>query len=369
MTHNYRNILCIRLDNMGDLLMSSPAIAALKETFGAKITVLTSAMAVGVANLIDEIDEVMVYNVPWVKTNEHDKSEAFYSLVEQIRERQFDAAVIFTVYSQSPLPAAMLTYLAGIPVCVGYCRENPYQLINHWVPDKEPYEFIRHQVRRDLDLVSAIGAKTASEHLRLNVPDINEFLLEQKLREAGVNEQQPWLILHPGVSEPKREYPVERWIEAGRRVIDELGYQLLITGAASEKSLAEEIAYGIGTGAFPVAGLFNLNEFIVLVARSPILVSVNTGTIHIAAALGVPTVVLYALTNPQHTPWQVPCKVLPFEVPVEAQSRNEVIVHVNKYFSAQQIPMPCVDDVLNAVKELLAGELQHPVEIQAIYEQ
>lgn len=360
---NYSNILCIRLDNMGDLLMSTPAMAALKESFGARITVLTSSMAAGVAKHINVIDDVMIYNVPWVKTNEYGAGEEFMEIVEELRKRDFDAAVIFTVYSQNPLPAAMLAYLAGVPVCVGYCRENPYQLINHWVPDKEPYDFIRHQVRRDLDLVAAMGASISDEKLRLTLPQIDQSIITGKLTGAGADMDKPWLTLHPGVSELKRQYPIDQWIAAGKQIRDELGYQLLITGTKSEQSLANQIADGIGEQAYAVAGLFTLDEFILLISQTPVLLSVNTGTIHIAAALGVSTVVLYALTNPQHTPWQVPCKILPFEVPREAQSRNEVIVHVNKYFSSQRIPFPCAADVTEAVAALLKGETVEPAEI------
>lgn len=150
-----KNILCIRPDNMGDLIMSGPAIRALKKSFGARITLLTSIMAKGITLMMPEIDEVMVYDVPWVKTAEIEDTKAFYDVIADIKNKNFDAAVVFTVYSQNPQPTAMLAYLAGVPQILAYCRENPYQLINNWVPDKEPYELIKHQVKRDLDLVVA----------------------------------------------------------------------------------------------------------------------------------------------------------------------------------------------------------------------
>ena len=143
---NCRNILCIRPDNMGDLLMSGPAIRAIKASFETKITVLTSSMATAIAALMPEIDEVMVFDVPWVKTQEAANKEAVAQIVSRLAEKKFDAAVIFTVFSQNPLPSAMLAYLAGIPKVLAYCRENPYGLLSDWVPDEEPYALIRHQV-------------------------------------------------------------------------------------------------------------------------------------------------------------------------------------------------------------------------------
>src|SRR4051794_3142508 len=98
--HECKNILCIRPDNMGDLIMTGPALRALKESFGCKVTVLTSSMAASIATLMPEIDDVMIFDVPWVKSNFNADTERFNEIVSAIREKQFDAAVIFTVYSQ-----------------------------------------------------------------------------------------------------------------------------------------------------------------------------------------------------------------------------------------------------------------------------
>src|SRR4051794_11425704 len=111
-----KNILVIRADNMGDLIMSAPAIRAVKQTFNARITVLTSSMAVGITPYLEEIDEVIVYDLPWVKAREVVASQEIFSLVQILKERAFDAVVIFTVFSQNPLPAAMVAFMAGIPL-------------------------------------------------------------------------------------------------------------------------------------------------------------------------------------------------------------------------------------------------------------
>src|SRR3954471_13334268 len=101
-----KNILCIRPDNIGDLLMSSPAIRALKETFGCRVTVLTSSMAVGITDHIPGIDETLVYDVPWVKSTSPDAFHDYQLLIRTLVQKQFDAAIVFTVFSQNPLPSA-----------------------------------------------------------------------------------------------------------------------------------------------------------------------------------------------------------------------------------------------------------------------
>ena len=348
-----KNILCIRPDNMGDLIMTAPAIRALKETFGAKITILTSSMAKGIVKHIVEIDDAIIYDLPWVKSEQAPNPESFNEAISIIKEKDFDAAVIFTVYSQNPLPAAMLAYLAGIPKILAYCRENPYHLITDWVPDKEPYQNIKHQVKRDLDLVASIGAFTKNESLNLTVDESLWKAILNKLTKKGIDITKPWLILHAGVSEKKREYPVRKWQDAAKRLITDGGGQVLLTGSAAEKHLTDELENRIGSRSFSIAGLFNLDEFICLIKHAPVVLSVNTGTVHIAAAVGTPVVVLYAQTNPQHTPWAVPNKVLPYPVPAYLRSRNEVIAYVNKTVYSVPMKLPDADDIVNAVSSLL----------------
>ena len=353
-----KKILCIRADNMGDLLMSSPAIRALKETFGAIITVLTSSMATGIAKSIPEIDTVITYDLPWVKTSDSILSEKFFDVVNHIKEQNFDAAVIFSVYSQNPLPAAMLAFLAGIPLRLSYCRENPYELLTDWIPDKEPLSIIKHQVQRDYNLVEAIGAKIRNDKLQLSYSEKKWISAAEKLGNKGININEPWLILHAGVSEQKRQYPANLWIETAKNIRKKTGYQVLLTGGSSEKSLTDYLQQNIGAQSFSVAGEFDLEEFIALIKKAPLIVSVNTGTIHIAAAVNTPVIVLYALSNPQHFPWKAAGKVLPFDVPHELESKNEIIRYVNQKYFKEPVGMVHPDKVTDAIGEILNGNIE-----------
>lgn len=355
--NDVRNLLCVRLDNMGDLLMSGPAIAALKQTFSCSITVLTSSAAAPVARHMPAVDEVMIWNVPWMKSN-GSTNHSIQDLVAALQSRNFDAAIIFTVFSQNPLPTALALSMAGIPRRLAYCRENPYELLSDWVPDKEPYSFVRHQVRRDLDLVGTIGAATGDERIHLELPAKFVQSAKDKAANAGVDLDAPWLIIHPGVSEKKREYPLNQWIDAGRMIVKRLGYQVAVTGNDREQGLAAALVKGIGAGSFSLTGKLSLEELIALITLSPLLVSVNTGTIHIAAAVETATVVLYALTNPQHTPWKNRGIILPFSVPDPLQSRNEVLRYVHRWYFSHRELHPDANDIYSAVERILIHKEQ-----------
>jgi len=348
-----KNILCIRADNMGDLIMSAPALRALKENSGAKITVLTSRMGSMIAPYIREIDEVIVADLPWIKTTDPVDQTTLFHLIDKLRSYAFDAAVIFTVYSQNPLPAALLTFMCGIPNRLAYCRENPYHLLTDWVPEKEPLDFIQHQVRRDLDLVATIDAVTANERLCLHINEEAVPAALQKLTASGISPDVEYIIFHPGVSEEKRKYPCYFWIELGKLVTEKLNKQILITGTSSEKQLAQKIQEGIGDNAWCIAGLLSMQEFIAVIKGAALVISVNTATVHIASATQTPVIVLYALTNPQHTPWKVLSKVYPFPVEERIKSRNEIINYVNEHVFNKKVDYPLPENILEGVIDML----------------
>ncbi len=134
------HLLCVRLDTIGDVLMTTPAIRALKQARpGRRITLLTSAPGAAIVPLVPEIDDCIVYDAPWLKaTAPRANSAPDWAMIERLRAAGFDGAVIFTVYSQNPLPSALLCHLADIPLRLAHCREQPYQLLTDCVREWSP---------------------------------------------------------------------------------------------------------------------------------------------------------------------------------------------------------------------------------------
>jgi lipopolysaccharide heptosyltransferase II len=307
-----RNVLCVRLDNLGDVLMTTPAIRALKVTGQARrLTLLTSRSGAQAAPFIPDIDDVLCFDAPWVKHAVPPDPDGSLDLRDVIRRRKFDAAVIFTVYSQSPLCAALMCYLAEIPLRLAHCRENPYHLLTDWVHETEPGAGVRHEVQRQLDLVSAVGIHTADAHMRFSVSARAERTVAQLLADARVDHTVPLVVLHPGASAPSRRYPVERYAAVARQLPTLRNCRLVVTGADDERALTQTVCAGAEKGiATDFAGKLDVGQLGALISRADLLISNNTGPVHIASAVGTPVVDLYALTNPQHTPWQVPSRVL-----------------------------------------------------------
>jgi lipopolysaccharide heptosyltransferase II len=291
--------------------MTTPAIHALKTTGeGRRLTLLTSRSGAQVAPFIPDIDEVLRFDAPWVKQAVSPLPDASLDLRNAIRSRNFDAAVIFTVYSQSPLCTALLCYLAGIPLRLAHCRENPYHLLTDWVKESEPASGIRHEVQRQLDLLAAVGMRAVDEHMRFSVSGRAERTVERLLADVHVDQAVPLVIMHPGASAPSRRYPAERYAVVARDLVAATKCRLIVTGTDDERELTRLVCAEAGTTAIDFAGRLDVGQLGALISRADLLISNNTGPVHIASAVGTPVVDLYALTNPQHTPWQVPNRVL-----------------------------------------------------------
>lgn len=346
-----RSLLCVRLDTIGDVLMTTPAIRALKQANpGRRVTLLTSSAGAAVAALVPEIDAVLVYDAPWLKaTPPRADRRGDLAMIEQLKQYGFDGAVIFTVYSQNPLPTALLCYLADIPLRLAHCRENPYQLLTHWVQEMEPERGVRHEVRRQLDLVATIGCRPDDERLSLSVPAEARRRVDRLLADL-LAPNRPWVVIHPGATAPSRRYPPASFAEVARRLVTELGCQVLFTGTAPEHELVEEIRARMAVPSTSLVGRLELAELAALIARAPLLVANNTGPVHIAAAVGTPVVVLYALTNPQHTPWQVPSRVLAHDVPCKYCYRS---ICPEQHQNCLRLVPPAA--VVRAAGELLEG--------------
>jgi lipopolysaccharide heptosyltransferase II len=310
-------ILAVRLDTIGDVLMTTPALRALKEAHPTRrLAMLTSRSGAAVAGLVPEIDEVIPYDAPWLKaTGPLPDSRGEYAMADLLRSRGFNGAVIFTTFSQSPLPAALLCFLADIPLRLAHCRENPYQLLTTRVAEREPDLGIRHEVERQLDLVASVGCSTRDRRLSLRVSLDDRARVRALLASIDLDDDAPWFLLHPGATAPSRRYPPELFAEAVQCTVARADVRVVVTGDASETELVDAICRAVPGRSHGLAGMLTLGELAALIESAPVLLTNNTGPAHIAAAVGTPVVDLYALTNPQHTPWMVPSRVLSHDVP------------------------------------------------------
>ena len=351
-------ILAVRLDAMGDVLMTTPAIRALRESGpGRTVSLLTSPSGAAAGRCVPEIDECLVYEPPWMKaTPPRVDFGADRAMIDRLRDSRFDGAVIFTVYSQNSLPAALFCTLADIPLRLAHCRENPYQLLTDWVPECEPECQVRHEVRRQLDLVGGIGCTTHEERLSFRVPEAARRRVADLLHEMRLGERSRWAVVHPGSTAASRRYPPELFAEVTARLVRDEGIFAVFTGSGPESELVNTVRELSGVATASLAGRLELPELAALLERAPVLLANNTGPVHLAAAVRTPVVDLYALTNPQHTPWGVPSRILNHPVPCSPCYRS-VCVEGHHDCLRRVGPESVVTAVLGLMKETTKGSV------------
>jgi lipopolysaccharide heptosyltransferase II len=337
-----RNLLCVRLDSIGDVLMTTPAIRACRETFGCRVTLLTSHAGAAAGRHVPEVDDILSFAAPWMKVAQPQSDAA---LMEALKARRFDAAAIFTVYSQSPLPAAYLCYLAGIPRRLAHCHENPYHLLTDWLPDPEPAARVRHEVQRQLDLVAAVGARTADERLSFCVPP----WANERVRRLVQPLRGPAVVVHVGASAASRRYPPGQYAQAVDLLVARTGCDAIFTGDADEEALVQSVREAMVQPSHSLVGRLELAELAALIGQADLLISNNTAPAHIAAAVDTPVVDLYALTNPQHTPWLVKSRVLYHDVP--CRNCYKSVCPAGHHDCLKRVPP---ERVAEAAQELLA---------------
>jgi ADP-heptose:LPS heptosyltransferase len=308
-----RRLLAVRADGLADVLMTTPALAAAREAApDLHIALLCAGTAQEIAPHLPMVDDVITSTAPWVR---HDGGDGDWrddaALVKRLARERFDAVVIFSVCTQSALPAALLCRLAGIPLRLAHCSEDPCGLLTDWVEERDlDLARVRHEVRRQLDLVAHVGWATRDERLRFALRDDDVARIAARL---GTEED--IVVVHVGGGAPSRRYPPERFGAAAEIVARETGARIVFTGAPSEAAVVDMARSAMSVPARSLAGTLSLGELGALLARARVLVSTHGGPVHLAAAVGTPVVDLYALKNSQHTPWRVRSRVLRPDVP------------------------------------------------------
>jgi len=294
-------VLAVRLDNDGDVLLAGPAIRALAAG-AARVTLLCGPRGRAAAHLLPGVDAVLCWRAPWIDPEPHPVSRPdVEALIAQVASLRPDRAVVFGSFHQSPLPTALLLRLAGVPWIAATSVDYPGSLLDlrHRIPDDV------HEVERALDLAAAAGFPLpAGDDGRLAVDG------------AGAAAGGRYVVVHPGASVPARAWAPERNAALVAALAD-AGRGVVVTGAPSERELTARVAGPTRPEITDLGGATDLRGLAGVLAGADAVVVGNTGPAHLAAAVGTPVVSLFAPTVPpvRWRPWGVPHELLFRDVP------------------------------------------------------
>lgn len=274
---DYANILIRATNWVGDAVMSLPAMRAVRERYpNAHIAVLAKPWVADLYRGESCADEVIPY------------AGDRWATARELRARRFDCAILL----QNAFDAALLAWMARIPVRIGYNRDSRGLLLTQAVPAPTQREIPRHQRFYYLELLRRAGildALPASDAIRL---------------EAGRNRAARRLIgVSPGAAYgTAKQWLPERFAEAAAGVAEACGADIALFGSKTERDLCESVvALLAGRAVTNYAGRTTLSEFIDLAAQCEVFLTNDSGAMHIVSALGVPTVAIFGATDHEAT--------------------------------------------------------------------
>ncbi|MFE9851880.1 glycosyltransferase family 9 protein [Streptomyces sp. NPDC005576] len=330
------NVLVVRLDSFGDVLLAGPAVRA-AATRASRLTLLCGPLGEPAARMLPGVDDVIVWQAPWEGVRPPMVEDADVpGLVAEVRAGAYDTALVLTSFHQSPLPTALLLRLAGVGRIGADSVDHPGQLLDvrhQRLPD-------RHEAEAGLDLALAMGFQPrAGDDGRLRVLPVPDT--------ATLTGNGPYVVVHPGASAPARSWDAERHAEAAQSLAD-AGHRVVVTGGPAETALTHLVS---GDVAIDLGGRTTPRTLAGVLSGADALVSGNTGPAHLAAAVGTPVVSLFAPVVPasRWAPYGVPTVLLGDQRAACAGTR------------ARHCPVPghpCLGDVtahdvVSAVRKLL----------------
>ncbi len=296
-----RSILVVRQhDQLGDFLLSLPAVRALRTHFPkARIGLLVRDYFGGVAQLAGDADQVIVFRERLSRWRWNSIRQFISSL-----RGDWDLAVVLNTVSHS-LTSDLLAHASGARIVLGseewvFPGAGRNFLYNILAPGSPPF---RHQSEKNLDIVRTIGADTADRSPALRFSDAEVESARVDLERLGLDRSRPAVGIHLGAGKTGNRWPAERFAELAFTLVNELGAQVVIFWGPNEEDLyqrfisAQDIPF-IGAGHPPLRKL----AAYALVCRA--FVSADTGIMHLAAAAGVPVIAVFGPTDPGQ--WKPP---------------------------------------------------------------
>ncbi len=347
-----QRILVIRPDHLGDVLFSTPALHALRSAWpSAHITALVGPWSAGILRHNPDIDTLRTLPFPGFARQTAPRPWQPYQLLwheaQRLRTERFDLAVVLRF---DHWWGAWLAQLAAIPQRVGYAVAECQPFLTH----AAPYQAGRHEVLQNLTLIeTATGAHvTVEPRLTFPVTAAAAAWAQDWRHTAGLAEQ-PYVVVHPGAGAPVKLWPAPAWAAVIDRLLSR-GLAVVLTGSTTEAGLVSDIVRQVHGPVHTLAGGTDLDQLAALMQQCRLTVGLDSGPMHLAVAVGAPTVHLYGpVAVATFGPWGNPAHH-------RVVTSDWTCVPCNRLdFAAAELPWhPCVraitpTDVLQAIDTVL----------------
>lgn len=277
-------ILVIRLDRIGDVVLSTPVLQALRLAYPhAFIAMMVRSACRSVVEGHPHLDELILYD----KERAHRSVRATVRFARRLRRHEFDTALVLHPSRRSH----WIPWLAGIPVRIGYDRKGAW-LLTHRIRHRKQ-EGRKHEADYTVDCLRVFGLEPPAPRPLVPVGEDARQRVACLLQQHGIGPAERLIALHPSASCVSKRWPAQRFAALGDRLIGSSRSRVVLVAGPEDVPHAQAVQGAMRQRPVDLSGQLSLAELIALLQRCRVLVSNDSGPVHLAAAVGTPTVVIF----------------------------------------------------------------------------
>ena len=279
-----KRLLVIRLDRLGDVVLSTPVLQALRQHFPhAFIAMMVRPACRDVVDGHPALDEVMIYE----KEGAQRRVWETIRFARRLRRYDFDTALALHPSNRSH----WIPWLARIPVRIGYDRKSAW-LLTHRFPHRKQ-EGQQHEAAYTLELLSVFGIAAGAPHPSVPIHEESAARVEALLTASAIHPDDRMVAVHPSASCVSKRWMPERFAQVADRLAKEHGVRICLVAGDADAVFAEQVARTMRQPVVNLAGRLGVGELAALLRRCRMLISNDSGPVHVAAAVGTPVVDIF----------------------------------------------------------------------------
>lgn len=345
-SENPASALVVRLDHIGDVLLSTAIPKAIKQNFPkCRVIFLTASWAVPLLQGNPFVDEILQFDASWFSNGRYQRNAKAYGLwglLRVLRERKIDLALGL----RGDLRENLLMFAAGIQERIGYGITGG----GFFLTKEVAYRYDAHESEHQKDLLAALGLKVDSLEPRIYLSDDEGARFEKRLEPLGLAGDKNFICLLLGSGAPSKDWAASSVDEFIKLFVSHFpAYRIVLVG--SSRRISDQLKTGSNERVLNLVGETTLRELCLLIRKSKFFIGPESGPTHVAAVLGVPTLFLYSGTNryERWKPLQEAAMVLRHHVP--CSPCESTLCRVEGH--------PCMDKILpEEVLKILQNKLR-----------
>ena len=341
-----KRIIIVRMDRIGDVVLSTPAIQAVRDAYpDSRIAVLVRPYAREVVDGNPYVDEVITYD-------ESGREKSLFGkirFIADLKNKKFDLAIILHPKNSSHI----LAYLAGIPKRLGYDKKSGIFLTKK-IPHTKQYG-LKHEIDYTLGLLRYIGIESSDKSLHMPVNRPSEERIKSLFDKNGISQNDPVITIHPAASCRSRRWALERFAKASDALAEKYDAKIvIISGPGDDKMMGDTVAALMKSEALNLAGKTSISDLASILRRSKLLISNDSGPVHISCAVGTPVISIFGRKDRGLSPerWGPVGKR---DIALHKDVGCEICLAQNCKLGFKCLDAISVEDVLACAEQILRG--------------